>query len=209
MEEADKRARDAAERSLHALQCEFLEFKTKVATELDRAAAEQVSLQARLVETAVALAEARARIDDLTTHQRLPARPGTPPEEQGVFNSIFYSKTKCSECENLKESEARWRQRAETLHRENSEIAQNFERKFAAWREAVLKRVAAERKEMHARIAGEEIRSPAEEEEEQQSAQDLDFVFDQVDWTAQNFDADRDILENAKGNSIQEFSNDS
>ena len=196
MEDADRRTREAAEKSLLALQCEFLDFKTKVATELDRAAAEQVALQARLVETSVALAEARARIDDLTTHQRM-SQPSAQVAEAGILAGIF-SNGPCEECEVLRESEQRWRHRAEVLHRENSEIAQEFDRKFAAWRETVLSRVSAERKEMRARIAGDELRSPDDDEEESEHGQnnedaDLDFVFDRVDWTQQNFNAPGEI----------------
>ena len=191
MEDADRRTREAAEKSLLALQCEFLDFKTKVATELDRAAAEQVALQARLVETSVALAEARARIDDLTTHQRLPLAVAAP--EAGILAGIF-SNGPCEECEILRESEQRWRHRAEVLHRENSEIAQEFDRKFAAWRETVLSRVSAERNEMRARIAGDDLRSPNDDEEESvPENDDLDFVFDGVDWTGNQFDSPAEI----------------
>ena len=68
---SERKAKDLAASSLASVQRDYMQHKTDVEMHLESNTAENVLLQSRLIEQSVLLADARARIDELSSTQRM------------------------------------------------------------------------------------------------------------------------------------------
>jgi len=155
---------------LSSLQKEFMQYKTDVEMHLESNAAEQVLLQSRLVEQSVLLADARARIDELSSTQRHQAH-GTNRSDTG-----------------LTQREALLINENHHLREEIDSLKVSIHLDFDDWKRVILKQVKAECVKYRDRLrsslrldGGEDI--PPHNDDDLTNERELDFLFDQVDWT--------------------------
>ena len=158
---AERRSKDQVSALLSSLQKEYIQYKSDVEMHLESNAAEQVLLQSRLVEQSVLLADARARIDELSSIQRFGSTDNHSKTESMLLNENLHLK---EEIDSLKVS----------IHLD-----------FDNWKRGVMKQVKAEclkyrerlRHSLH--IDTEDKVAYAHEDNEKE----LDYLFDEVDWT--------------------------
>jgi hypothetical protein len=166
----EKRSKEQLSSLLSSLQKEYIQYKSDVETHLESNAAEQVLLQSRLVEQSVLLADARARIDELTSIQRMEATeilrnstPGTMSQREAML---------VNQNNHLKE--------------EIDALKVSIHLDFDNWKRVVMKQVKAEcvkykeRLRRSLRIDTHEIRLDKKDEDNEK---ELDFLFDELDWT--------------------------
>jgi hypothetical protein len=173
--EREHRLRLQTERQLAALQTEFLEYKSHVERELERTATEQVSIQTRLIEQSVELAEAKAMIDDLINSSSAP--PTASNDQQPLLNYFFKS-----------DEQAYYKNRCAELEKEKAQIEDICEQRFKEWKSVVLERVNTERKHIRGRLNNQE--SPMHEQNTAtdephggEEDDELSYMFDKLDWT--------------------------
>lgn len=135
---------------------------------LESSAAEQVLLQSRLIEQSVLLADARARIDELSSiHRRTPiesSSSGLSQREALLINENNHLK---EEIDSLKLS----------LHHE-----------FDHWKKSVMRQVRNECVRYRDRLKKSlllvaEREDIPEDYDNSLNQKDLDYLFDEVDWT--------------------------
>ena len=165
---AEKRAKEQLSALLNSLQNEYSQYKTDVEMHLESNAAEQILLQSRLVEQSVLLADARARIDELTSVQR---READGPRKSS--SSV------------LSQREAILINENNRLKEEVDLLKVSMHADFDNWKRTVLKQVKNEclryrsRLQKNLRIESADPVSGDPDENEKE----LDFLFDEVDWT--------------------------
>jgi hypothetical protein len=160
----EKNARSQASALLGTLQKEHMQYKTDIEMNLESGAAEQVLLQSRLIEQSVLLADARARIDELTSTQRR-----TPDPELSSGSGIS--------------------QREALLLNENNHLKEEIDSlklslhvDFDNWKRTVLRQVKNECIRYRERLQKSSITDDAEDNSTV-NQKELDFIFDEVDWT--------------------------
>jgi hypothetical protein len=164
----ERRSKEQLSSLLSSLQKEYIQYKSDVETHLESNAAEQVLLQSRLVEQSVLLADARARIDELTSVQRMEANeilkksgPGSVSQREAVL---------INENNHLKE--------------EIDALKVSIHLDFDNWKRVVMKQVKAEcvkykdRLRQSLRIDTQEVKPDNDENEKE-----LDYLFEELDWT--------------------------
>ena len=167
---SEKRSKEQVSSLLSSLQKEYIQYKSDVETHLESNAAEQVLLQSRLIEQSVLLADARARIDELTSIQRLEANEILRKSTPGTMN-----------------------QREAMLMNENNHLKEEIDAlkvsihlDFDNWKRMVMKQVKAEcvkykeRLRQSLRIDTHEVKTDQKDDDNEK---ELDFLFDELDWT--------------------------
>lgn len=170
---SEKASRSQVASLLSSLQKEHIQYKTEVEMNLESGAAEQVLLQSRLIEQSVLLADARARIDELSSTQRrspddsLSTSSGISQREAIMINENNHLK---EEIDSLKLS----------IHHE-----------FDHWKKSVMRQVRNECIRYRDRLKKslqlvsdrdqDELDAPAVDDT--LNEKDLDYLFDEVDWT--------------------------
>jgi hypothetical protein len=177
---SDRKSREQISALISSLQKEYMQYKTDAEMHMESNAAEQVLLQSRLIEQSVLLADARARIDELTSVQR---RTPSSPSKSGAMS-----------------------QREALLINENNQLKEEIDclkismhAEFDNWKRTVLKQVRNECIKYRDRLRKNLMRMDgdgstlAENEkggEENEPSTDnllnekeLDYLFDEVDWT--------------------------
>jgi hypothetical protein len=166
----EKRSKEQLSSLLSSLQKEYIQYKSDVETHLESNAAEQVLLQSRLVEQSVLLADARARIDELTSIQRMEA------------NEILRNSTPGT----MSQREAMLVNQNNHLKEEIDALKVSIHLDFDNWKRVVMKQVKAEcvkykeRLRRSLRIDTHEVRLDQKDEDNEK---ELDFLFDELDWT--------------------------
>jgi len=185
---SERKSKEQLSALVSSLQKEYIQYKTDVEMHLESNAAEQVLLQSRLIEQSVLLADARARIDELTSVQRR-----TPsPVKSGSSAAAIMSQREAlivNENNHLKE--------------EIDSLKISMHADFDNWKRTVLKQVRGEcikyrqRLKKSMRIDEEEaspdntpmygdagMPDPVQPDEDVLlNEKELDFLFDEVDWT--------------------------
>lgn len=153
---------------LTSMQKEFIQYKTDVEMHLESNAAEQVLLQSRLVEQSVLLADARARIDELSSTQRHRAK-GSKRDGDG-----------------LTQREALLINENHHLKEEIDSLKVSIHLDFDNWKRVVLKQVKAECFKYRDRLRSSLRLDGADDvplDVDTTNEKELDFLFEQVDWT--------------------------
>ena len=153
---AEKRSKDQLSALLASLQKEYIQYKADVEMHLESNAAEQVLLQSRLVEQSVLLADARARVDELTSTQR------------------------CEAAESVLASENR------QLKEEIDALKVSIHLDFDNWKRGVMKQVKGECLKYRERLRQSlriDSQDWAPEPDDGDNEKELDYLFDEVDWT--------------------------
>lgn len=166
---SELKAKEQLSALLSSLQKEFIQYKTDVEMHLESNAAEQVLLQSRLVEQSVLLADARARIDELTSTQRHQARGNKPRFGDG-----------------LTQREALLINENHHLKEEIDSLKVSIHLDFDNWKRVVLRQVKAECVKYRDRLRSSRRLDSDEDlphDEDLTNERELDYLFDQVDWT--------------------------
>ena len=196
----ERRLRENSEKQYNVLKMEFLAFKQHVDGELQKTATEQVALHSKIIDQSVELAEAKAMIDDLTwrpsnsrSQQISPVRQIIQDEDssKGIMKMLFGGEktpplsegTSTVTADEVQAELVFFKARCAELQQEKEELAKEFEDRFAEWKHVLLDRVASERKLLKDRITNGNFQSGEDEQELNETSADLDFMFDQVDWT--------------------------
>lgn len=177
---SDRKSREQLSALISSLQKEYMQYKTDAEMHMESNAAEQVLLQSRLIEQSVLLADARARIDELTSVQR---RTPSSPSKSGALS-----------------------QREALIINENNQLKEEIDclkismhAEFDNWKRTVLKQVRNECIKYRDRLRKNMLRMDddtsgtnqitQEGDERNPSSDDLlnekelDYLFDEVDWT--------------------------
>jgi len=177
---SDRKSREQLSALISSLQKEYMQYKTDAEMHMESNAAEQVLLQSRLIEQSVLLADARARIDELTSVQR---RTPSSPSKSGAMS-----------------------QREALLINENNQLKEEIDclkismhAEFDNWKRTVLKQVRNECIKYRDRLRknlmrmdgdgstlaenekGGEVNEPSTDN--LLNEKELDYLFDEVDWT--------------------------
>jgi hypothetical protein len=161
----EKRSKDQLSSLLSSLQKEYIQYKSDVEMHLESNAAEQVLLQSRLVEQSVLLADARARIDELTSIQRMETNQ-------------FMKKSSTREAMLVNENSH--------LKEEIDALKVSIHLDFDNWKRSVMKQVKGECVKYRDRLRQS---LSIDNNDQKNSANDLDnekeldFLFDELDWT--------------------------
>ena len=178
----DRKSREQLSALISSLQKEYMQYKTDAEMHMESNAAEQILLQSRLIEQSVLLADARARIDELTSVQR--RTPSSPSKSGGGALS----------------------QREALLINDNNQLKEEIDclkismhAEFDNWKRTVLKQVRNECIKYRDRLRKNLLRmdddtngtvtNTHDGEEQNPSSDDLlnekelDYLFDEVDWT--------------------------
>lgn len=163
----EKRSKEQLAAFSSSIQKEFIQYKTDIEMDLESSSAEQVLLQSRLVEQSVLLADARARIDELTSVQR----------------REFGSKSSSG----LSQREAILINENNRLKEEVDSLKMSVHTDFDNWKRTVMKQVKNECIRYRSRLGrNPTVTDPTREVPEiidDENERELDFLFDQVDWT--------------------------
>jgi hypothetical protein len=179
---SERKSREQLTGLVSSLQKEYIQYKTDVEMHLESNAAEQVLLQSRLIEQSVLLADARARIDELTSVQR---RTPSPSSQRGGNNAMS--------------------QREALLVNENNHLKEEIDSlkismhaDFDNWKRTVLKQVRGECIKYRQRLkrgvmdatasesgGGDALETEKEVDNHENllNEMELDYLFDEVDWT--------------------------
>jgi hypothetical protein len=158
----EKRSKEQLTSLLSSLQKEYIQYKSDVEMHLESNAAEQVLLQSRLVEQSVLLADARARIDELTSIQRMEANQ-------------FMKKSSTREAMLVNENNH--------LKEEIDALKVSIHLDFDNWKRSVMKQVKAECVKYRDRLRHDLAVIDNNEGEDSNNEKELDFLFDELDWT--------------------------
>ena len=165
----ERKARDNASSLLASLQKEYIQYKSDVELHLESNAAEQVLLQSRLIEQSVLLADARARIDDLSSVHRRVSGDGSKDSDK------------------IKQREALLMNENNHLKEEIDALKISMHSEFDNWKRSVLKQVKTEcmryQQKLKKSLSLEEIEDDGVGEGDYVNEKELDFIFDEVDWT--------------------------
>jgi hypothetical protein len=166
----EKRSKDQLSSLLASLQKEYIQYKSDVEMHMESSAAEHVLLQSRLVEQSVLLADARARIDELSSIQRL--------------DSAEMPKKHINNCVNDREA---------MLLNENNHLKEEIDAlkvaihlDFDNWKRVVMKQVKAECVKYRERLR-QSLRIDAPGQPDGlggDNERELEFLFDELDWTS-------------------------
>jgi hypothetical protein len=174
-----------AERRYIALQIEFLDYKSRVESELHATAIEQAALHSRLVEQAVELAEAKALIDDmqqqLAFHQRinsLTRERVSARSENGGFWDFLFGGSSSSSPEASPSFMAGGVPRGAGV---DEGTIREYERRFAEWQRTAIARIAKEEKKLKIKISP--LVNDHGSEDADEGHEEFDEVFD-VDWNS-------------------------
>lgn len=164
----EKRTREQTSALLSSIQKEYMQYKTDVEMHLESNAAEQILLQSRLVEQSVLLADARARIDDLTSVQRRDSR-----DNNATVGNV------------LSQREAILINENNRLKEEVDLLKVSIHTDFDNWKRTVMKQVKNECIRYRSRLEKNIQHLPTDESPlNDENEKELDFLFDHVDWTA-------------------------
>ena len=144
-----------------------MQHKTDVEMHLESNTAENVLLQSRLIEQSVLLADARARIDELSSTQRM-------------------ERSDCVSGSSLTQREALLINENNHLKEEVDSLKVSIHIDFDNWKRVVLKQVKTECVKYRERLRKLHVEEFAEDPatpEESLNEKELDFLFDEVDWT--------------------------
>ena len=177
---SERKSKEQLSALISSLQKEYMQYKTDAEMHMESNAAEQVLLQSRLIEQSVLLADARARIDELTSVQR---RTPSSPSKSGAMS-----------------------QREALLINENNQLKEEIDclkismhAEFDNWKRTVLKQVRNECIKYRDRLRKNLLRMDEDKTEKSNANTDgeenvpetdnllnekeLDYLFDEVDWT--------------------------
>ena len=178
---SEKKSREQLSALISSLQKEYMQYKTDAEMHMESNAAEQVLLQSRLIEQSVLLADARARIDELTSVQR---RTPSSPTKSGAMS-----------------------QREALLINENNQLKEEIDclkismhAEFDNWKRTVLKQVRNECIKYRDRLRKNLLRMDEDQSttvaengnvggendpstDNLLNEKELDYLFDEVDWT--------------------------
>ena len=166
--QSEKRSKEQLSSLLASLQKEYIQYKSDVEMHMESNTAEQVLLQSRLVEQSVLLADARARIDELTSVQRL---------ETADF-------LKRSHSGSSSQREAMLLNENNHLKEEIDALKVSIHLDFDNWKRVVMKQVKTEcvkyRERLRQSLRIDTHEQPADDADNEK---ELDFLFDELDWT--------------------------
>ena len=177
---SEKKSKDQLSALISSLQKEYMQYKSDAEMHMESNAAEQVLLQSRLIEQSVLLADARARIDELTSVQR---RTPASPTKSGAMS-----------------------QREALLINENNQLKEEIDclkismhAEFDNWKRTVLKQVRNECIKYRDRLRKNLLKTDedlpingdfgemgAENDPSSDNLlneKELDYLFEEVDWT--------------------------
>ncbi len=168
--QSEKRSKEQLSSLLASLQKEYIQYKADVEMHIESNTAEQVLLQSRLVEQSVLLADARARIDELSSVQRIEAADLLKRTQSGSAS-----------------------QREAILLNENNHLKEEIDAlkvsihlDFDNWKRVVMKQVKAECVKYRERLQ-QSLRIDTHEQQDihddEDNEKELDFLFDELDWT--------------------------
>jgi hypothetical protein len=174
---SERKSKEQLTGLVSSLQKEYIQYKTDVEMHLESNAAEQVLLQSRLIEQSVLLADARARIDELTSVQRRTPSPNATTGRRGG---------------EMTQREALLVNENNHLREEIDSLKVSMHADFDNWKRTVLKQVRGECIKYRQRLkrgvmdptSGDgQNEGTAENEENLLNEKELDYLFDEVDWT--------------------------
>ena len=161
----EKRSKEQLSSLLSSLQKEYIQYKSDVEMHLESNAAEQVLLQSRLVEQSVLLADTRARIDELTSIQR-------------IDSSHLMKRNSTREAILINENNH--------LKEEIDSLKVSIHLDFDNWKRTVMKQVKAECVKYRDRLRQSLTIENNQQQilpEEVDNERELDYLFDELDWT--------------------------
>ena len=165
----------ASERRYIALQKEFLDYKSRVESELQAIARDQAALHSRLVEQSVDLAEAKALIDDLQQQLAFYRSSRPPSTDSGGFWDFLFGSSSSS-------SPTLATSRPGVAEPADDAMVREYERRFADWQRTAIARIAREEQKLKLKISPQ-ISDPHDDLDEEAGHVAFDEIFD-VDWNS-------------------------